>query len=135
MKKLCVFDLDGTLTNTLENLAYVTNIALDTVGAEPCETELFKYFAGDGAKMLIKRAMEYRKCDMSKLDQVFNTYMEHFKDDYCYLVKPYDGIKELVKELKEKGLKLAVYSNKPHAMAISVVEQVFGKGVFYYHWR
>ncbi len=130
MKKLCVFDLDGTLTDTLENLAYVTNIALATVGGEPCEPELFKYFAGDGVKMLIQRAMEYRHLDMKDYDDVLNTYMEHFKKDYCYLVKPYNHIVELVKELKNRGLKLSVYSNKPHEMAVNVVEQVFGKGTF-----
>ena len=130
MKKLCVFDLDGTLTNTLENLAYVTNEALDTIGAAHLEPELFKYFAGNGSKKLIERAMEYDKCDMSKFDLVYNTYMDKFKTEYCYLVKPYDGIVDTIKELKKKNIKLAVYSNKPHQMAVSVVEQVFGKGTF-----
>lgn len=130
MKKLCVFDLDGTLTDTLDNLQYVTNCALKSIGVDGCDRELFKYFAGDGVKMLIRRAMEYKKCDMQNYDKCLNNYMEQFKTDYCYLVKPYEHIVELVTKLKENGVKLSVYSNKPHIMAINVVEQIFGKGTF-----
>lgn len=130
MTKLCVFDLDGTLTDTLDNLAYVTNNALNKCGIDSCPSEMFKYFAGDGVKMLIKRAMEYQHADMALYDECLATYLQMFKTECAYLVKPYDEIVELVHALKEKGIILAVYSNKPHDMAVYVVEEVFGKGTF-----
>lgn len=130
MKKLCIFDLDGTLTNTLDNLAYVTNEALGKFGIKPSPTEMFKYFAGDGVKQLIKRAMEYQNADMTNYDACLNTYLELFETQCSYLVKPYDDIVPLLDELKKMGIKLSVYSNKPHEMAVSVVEEIFGKGTF-----
>ncbi len=130
MKKLCVFDLDGTLTDTLENLAYVTNAALGKFGISPSPTEKFKYFAGDGTKMLIKRVMEYQNADMENYDACLKEYLDLFETKCSYLVKPYDDIVNLIKELKARRMHLAVYSNKPHEMAISVVEEIFGKGTF-----
>lgn len=130
MKKLCVFDLDGTLTDTLDNLAAVTNEALNSVGLQGCPQEEYKFFAGDGAGMLIKRALQYQNAEMSLYTQCLSTYLALFKNKCSYLVKPYADIPELLNELKARGMLLCVYSNKPHDMAIKVVTEIFGERTF-----
>ncbi len=64
------------------------------------------------------------------LDEVYDRYMEYFAKDCLYEVKPYPGIPELLDTLKEKKIKIAVFSNKPHANTVDVVETLFGKGFF-----
>ena len=58
MSKLCIFDLDGTVLDTVGSIAYYGNLALEMNGIEPIEVEKYKYFAGDGARTLIRRMLE-----------------------------------------------------------------------------
>lgn len=131
MKKAVIFDLDGTLTNTLKSLWKSTNMALATAGLPPHEIDSYKYFAGNGAKELIRKSLiADGDTELVHFDSVMEAYNRIFEEYCMYEVKPYDGIQELLKALKEKGLHLAVNSNKPQPRTVDVVEEVFGKDTF-----
>lgn len=126
MVKLFIFDLDGTLVNSLEDLADATNYALKKHGYATHELSKYRYFVGDGVLKLIERAIleDGNKSDkVMQLIEEFNFYYEkHFSDK----TRPYDGITELIKELKEKGIKVAVASNKPDDFTKKIVKTFFG---------
>lgn len=131
MKKAVIFDLDGTLTNTLKSLWKSTNMALATAGLPPHEIDSYKYFAGNGAKELIRKSLiADGDTELVHFDSVMEAYNRIFEEYCMYEVKPYDGIPELLKALKERGLHLAVNSNKPQPRTVDVVEQIFGKDTF-----
>lgn len=131
MKKAVIFDLDGTLTNTLKSLWKSTNMALATAGLPPHEIDRYKYFAGNGAKELIRKSLiADGDTQLVHFDSVMEAYNRIFEEYCMYEVKPYDGIPELLKALKERGLHLAVNSNKPQPRTVDVVEQIFGKDTF-----
>ena len=131
MYKVAIFDLDGTLTDTLESMAVAGNKTLERVGLEKRKVEEYKYFAGDGADTLVRRMLIASGDTECKLfDKAYNLYRKEFAIDCTYKVKIYDGIMEMVKQMKEKGMKLAVLSNKPHARAVEVVYKFFGEGLF-----
>lgn len=131
MYKVAIFDLDGTLTDTLESMAVAGNKTLESVGLEKRSVEEYKYFAGDGADTLVRRMLVAAGDSECKLfDKAYNLYRKEFAIDCTYKVKTYDGIMEMVKQMKDKGMKLAVLSNKPHARAVEVVYKFFGEGLF-----
>lgn len=131
MKKAVIFDLDGTLSDSLVSIAYCANRALKKFGLAPFETDCYKYFVGDGAAELIRRCLLHQKADERALyEQVKAEYDELFQVDCMYQVKPYEGIPELLQELKRLGVRMAVLSNKPHANTQKVVYDLFGDGVF-----
>lgn len=131
MKKAVIFDLDGTLSDTIASIKYCGDRALGSVGYGPFTEQQYKYFVGDGAANLIRRALTAGgDKEQIHFEEAFARYREIFKEYCMYQVKPYDGILELIAGLKERGLKIAVLSNKPHAESISVVETLFGQGCF-----
>lgn len=131
MKKAVIFDLDGTVSDSLESIAYSANLALKPFGYGPFETQRYKYFAGDGAAILIERCLKAAGDEqLTHFDQVYPYYREIFKENCMYKVKPCEGVPGLLRALKERGVKIAVLSNKPHEEAVNVVETLFGKGYF-----
>ena len=131
MYKACIFDLDGTLTDTLESLTYSINGTLSELGLKNITSDQCRRFVGDGAKMLVKRALEASgDPKLQHLEEAVAVYGRIFAENCTYLVKPYDGITEMINELKKKNIKIAVFSNKPHNQTVDVVETIFGKGIF-----
>ncbi|MDO4294127.1 MAG: HAD family hydrolase [Eubacteriales bacterium] len=146
MKKVVIFDLDGTLANTLESIAYCTNRALADFGLPSIPTEQFKRFVGNGARTQITRALRFAgdperereggadddgfSTSPAHLEEVFARYMEYFSADCMYRVEPYPGIRELLEELKRRSVRIAVFSNKPHANTEAVIRSLFGEGYF-----
>lgn len=131
MKRACIFDLDGTLANTLESIAYCANRAIATVGLGPNPVENYKQYAGDGAPEMLRRSL--RAAGDKKLEyfeRVQKEYAAIFAKDCMYHVEPYAGIREALAALKERGVYLAVLSNKPHARTVDVIETLFGAGYF-----
>lgn len=127
----CIFDLDGTLTNTLESLTYSVNLTLKEMELPSITTDQCRKFVGDGARKLIERTLE--ACgdrSLSRLDEGMEIYGRIFHDNCTYHVTPYDGVMEMLADLKSMGMRLAVLSNKPHGQAVDVVRQIFGDGVF-----
>ena len=131
MIKAVIFDLDGTLTDTLESMAVAGNNTLESVGLEPRPIEEYKYFAGDGADVLVERFLKAAGDEkLEKYEEAYKNYKEEFALDCTYNVKVYDGILDMLEKLKEKKVKVAVLSNKPHQRVIQVVYKFFGEGMF-----
>lgn len=131
MIRCCIFDLDGTLLNTLKALTLTTNLVMKHFGYGEVDEEHIKKFVGDGYKLLMERALRY--CGDEKLEhyeESLTVYTELFAKNSMYEVKPYDGIWELLKQLKAQGIRIAVLSNKPHPRTVENIETVFGKGYF-----
>ena len=131
MKKTVIFDLDGTLLDSIHSIKYCTDLVMEKYGYGPFSVKQYQYFVGDGAANLIKRALTAGgDTTLSHFEEAFAAYKEIFKEHCMYQVKPYDGIKELLSSLTERGIFLCVLSNKPHAETINVIETFFGKGYF-----
>ncbi len=131
MKKVVIFDLDGTLSDSITSIQYSADLALVPLGYGPFSVEQYKYFVGDGAANLIKRCLQAGgDRELVHFEEAIARYREIFRENCMYRVKPYDGIVELLTELKARGMKLTVLSNKPHQEAVNVVEELFGKGYF-----
>lgn len=125
MIKAVLFDLDGTLVNSLSDLAASTNFALTKFGFPTHETENFKIFVGDGMAKLIERALPEDKRDMETINTTLDIFMEHYRAHYVDKTVPYDGISELLDKLT--GVKKAVISNKADEMAIHLTRKLLGE--------
>lgn len=132
MYKACIFDLDGTIADTVESSAYVGNRTLRHFHLEEIPVEKYNFYAGDGADELVKRMLAAVKGTEKTDYEAFRTlYRKWFEENPFYHVKPFDGILELLDGLKKEGLKIAVLSNKPHTAAVEVVDKIFGHDVFH----
>lgn len=131
MIKLCIFDLDGTVLDTVHTIAYYGNFALQKHGIEPIEDKEYNYFAGNGAVNLIKRALRFRNCLTDEIfEKVFSDYNAAYNANTSYLTAPFDGIKETLDAIKSLGIKMAILSNKPHFATCGVITELFGEGYF-----
>lgn len=131
MKNIVIFDLDGTLSDSISSMKYCADRALAAVGLGPFPEEAYKIFVGDGAEILIERALT--ASGDTKLEHkqvVYPLYLQYFSKDCMYGVKPYEGIVELLAELKRRKVKTAVLSNKPHLQTIDVIHSLFGADCF-----
>lgn len=131
MKKAVIFDLDGTLSDSIHSIKYSGDRTMEAFGYGPFTVEQYKYFVGDGAANLVKRALiAGGDKELSHFDEAYPLYREIFKENCMYRVRPYDGIPELLAALKAQQVKIAVLSNKPHAETVNVIETLYGKGCF-----
>ena len=129
--KACIFDLDGTLTDTLESLAFSVKETLKEMGLPQITTDECRSFVGNGARYLMERALEAAgDRELSRIEEGMEVYGRIFYENCTYLVTHYEGITETLKQMKDKGIKLAVLSNKPHQQTKKVVERIFGEDVF-----
>jgi phosphoglycolate phosphatase len=124
VKQGLIFDLDGTLVDSLQGIAASLNLALAASGLPPHPPEVVRGFIGNGARVLIRRAAPV-DADQSLLD----TLEQAFKVDYD-LTWPtgtfaYDGIVDLLEILQSRGYPLAVLSNKPHPFTVAMVSRMF----------
>lgn len=131
--KACIFDLDGTLVDSLESIHYSVNATLEELGLKQITKEQCQAFVGNGARYLMERSLEAAgDSELKYLEKAMEIYMRIFEMGCVYHVKPYKGVRELLMKLKEKGVRLAVLSNKPHMQTLQVVCSVFGKDIFDY---
>ena len=131
MYKACIFDLDGTLTDTLESLTYSVNATLNELHLPVITAEQCKSFVGSGARFLIERALEASgDTKLVHIEEAMDIYGRIFKENCTYRVAPYEGIVDMLKDLKEAGIRMAVLSNKPHLQTIDVVQEFFGEDTF-----
>lgn len=124
MPKLYVFDLDGTLINSLEDLADSTNYALKKNGFSTYETQKYKYFVGDGVPMLIKRALGERYAEKAQ-EAVHADFNEFYNEHYADKTRPYKGCEVLLKAIEKQGAKCAVLSNKPDNFVKIIVKKIY----------
>ena len=130
MIKACIFDLDGTLADTIESLSYSVGKTLKEMGLAQISREECQSFVGNGARRLVELSICAAGGDKSRFDEGMEIYRRIFDDNCTYHVTPYEGVENTLKQLRERGVKLAVLSNKPHKQTVKVVEGIFGKGTF-----
>lgn len=111
MIKNVIFDLDGTLLNTLQDLKDSTNYALEQFGFPKRSIEEVRKFVGNGVKKLIERAVP-ETCDTETTEKCLSIFKQNYAENMYNHTKPYNGIPEILKELKNQGLKIGVVSNK-----------------------
>lgn len=124
MSRLAIFDLDGTLLDTIDDLAVACNHALRRFGFPEHGREAYKLFVGNGTHNLILRALAPVK-DTASIAQVEAVFHAYYRDHAQDCTRPYDGIPEALAAVKAGGYRLAVLSNKPHAYVGELVEQYF----------
>lgn len=127
MSKCVIFDLDGTILDTIEAITYYVNLTFNEEGIEPILVEDCKYYAGNGARKLIERSLASRGItDEESISRILEIYKKHYDDAPLYLTKPFEGISEMLLKLRLNGYKLAVVSNKPHTASYPIVKHFFG---------
>lgn len=129
--RACIFDLDGTLADTLSSLVFSVNETMKEIGMPQITRDQCRQFVGNGAKVLIEEALKAGGDEkLTRFEEAFEAYGRIFDANCTYQVKPYPGILEMLAQMKERGMKLGVLSNKPDAQAVHVVSEIFGKDVF-----
>lgn len=123
-----VFDLDGTLLDTLGDLRDSVNFALVKNSLPPRSTDEIRAFVGNGIRLLIERAVPENTPE-KVVDQCFSDFKEHYKNNSAILTKPYDGIIDLLKKLKSSNIKIAVVSNKAD-FAVKILVDKYFNGLF-----
>lgn len=119
-----VFDLDGTLLDTLGDLRNSVNFALEKNGFQKRTTEEIRAFVGNGIRLLIERAVP-ENTPIQEIDRCFEDFKMHYKDNSAVLTKPYDKIIDVLNELRDNGVKTAVVSNKADFAVKSLVDFYF----------
>ena len=119
-----VFDLDGTLLETLKDLAASTNYALRTHNMPEHSIEDVRMFVGNGVKKLMERAIP-NGIENPQFEDVYATFRQHYLEHNLDTTKPYEGIPELLAELKARGKKLAIVSNKFYAATQELARHFF----------
>lgn len=127
---LAIFDMDGTILNTIEDLCDSTNYALETNGYAKRTLEEVKSFVGNGIRKLIEKAVP-KGCNESDVSRVFETFKEYYACHCAVKTAPYNGIIATINELKHMGVKVAVVSNKANFAVQSLCEDYFS-GLFDY---
>ena len=113
MKRLLIFDLDGTLLNTIGGIGSACNEMLDHFGLPTWELSDYERFVGDGSRMLIKRSLPVEKAaDDDFVDSARDVYLKYYRANLARETRPYEGMPELLEELQGRGITLAVASNK-----------------------
>ena len=131
--KACIFDLDGTLTNTLESMTYSVNLTLEEMGLSKITKDQCRLFVGNGARVLMEKSLKAAgDTDASRIEEGMEIYGRIFDRNCTYHVTPYKGIPEMLKALKDNGIQLAVLSNKPDRQTVKVVKAIFGEELFDY---
>ena len=127
MIRHCIFDLDGTLLNTLGTITYYVNKALSDFSLPTITEEECRIILGNGAAVLMRRAMElYGVYEPQLYERVLEHYIALYDAAPLHLTVPYDGIEELLAGLRADGITVAVVSNKPDYATCRVVEHFFG---------
>lgn len=128
--KLVIFDLDGTLLNTIDDLALSVNHVLKKRGYPTHSIEQYKYFVGNGVTKLIERAIPKELSTPELVRSIQDEYVEYYAQHGKENTTPYQGIEELITKLTDSGIDIAVASNKHHSATIEIIEYYFGKNTF-----
>ena len=121
-----VFDLDGTLLNTIEDIANSTNVALASLGFPPHPVEAYKLFVGDGEDMLARRALPEGHRDPTTVSQTVALFHQEYSERWADCTRPFAGIPSLLDALVRKGYRFAIFSNKAQRFAEATVTKLLG---------
>ena len=123
MKKLAIFDLDGTLLNTISDLGASCNYALKVLGYAEHPISAYNYMVGNGVRKLIERAQP--DADATTVNLLYGKFREHYDQHCTDTTVPYPGIPELLEELTQRGVALAVASNKYEGAVKRIITHFF----------
>ncbi|MHB8062888.1 MAG: HAD family hydrolase [Ruminiclostridium sp.] len=124
-----IFDLDGTLIDSLEDLADSANEALTKYGFNGHPVEAYKKFIGNGIRQLVINAVP-ENTEESLIDSILKDYSCIYKKNYINKTHLYENVHSLLENLKELGIKMAVCSNKPDSLTNEIIEKIIGKEYF-----
>ena len=126
MIKNCLFDLDGTLLDTLSAIAYYANGALRARGIAPITTDDARSFIGNGAETFMDRIFKKKGIsDPELFAEVLREYKDAYDREPLYMTAPYRGVPELLKALRDNGIRICVLSNKPDVAVRGIIEHFF----------
>lgn len=123
--KAVVFDLDGTLCDTLCDLADAVNTALGEYGFKERSLHEIQYAVGNGSVKLIERSLPEVSRDPETIEKIHKRYIELYGKNYLVKTSAYEGLPEIVSKLKKAGIRLAVVTNKPDYRAREIVERFY----------
>ncbi len=123
-----MFDLDGTLADTLQDIANAANHALVHLGHAAIETPRFRHLAGQGLRNLMAAVLGPDRAE--QIDEGMAMFRAHYADHFIDHTKPFEGISEVLDAAAARGLPMAVLSNKPHPATLLVMEKVFSRWPF-----
>lgn len=142
MYKAYVFDLDGTLIDSLKTIANAFNMQVEKQGYEPIEEKAFNYLVGDGPKILTERAVdlliERDNLNLSEKEKnelveiIYKEYMDYYLNMDDTFTKAFDGVRESLDDLKSRNKLIAVCTNKPLEATHIVLDNIFGRNYFDY---
>lgn len=124
-----IFDLDGTLLDTLQDLTDAMNHVLTAAGHKPISAAICRTMIGNGVRVLLERAIGL---DGRALDDALKNYLAYYHDHKCDHTRPFAGIPEVLDALKTSGRRLAILSNKPHQATTEIAGQLLGGWPFEY---
>ncbi len=134
MYSLVVFDLDGTLCDTLADLANAVNMALSSEGLPTHPLSSYNQFVGNGVNMLIKSALGDKAEDTELFDKVKAYFDSYYPQHLCDYTLSYSGMAELLHTLTDRGVKTAVHSNKPHIYIDTILSKLYPEHQFSVAW-
>lgn len=125
MKKLVIFDLDGTLLNTIEDLGHAANHALERNGYATHSMASYPYFVGNGVRRLMTRVLPEDARDNETVDRVLTDFLEYYDEHCTDCTKPYNGMPELLQDLSYQDVAMAVASNKYQKAVDKIIPHFF----------
>ena len=123
--KAVIFDLDGTLVDSLEDIANACNEVLESEGLPVHSVKSYQAMIGNGARHLIQEALPDSKSN--RVDEILELFEAHYEENLLVKSKPYGGMVKILESLAAQGLPMSVLSNKPHEMTTHMVQELFGK--------
>jgi phosphoglycolate phosphatase len=127
--KASLFDLDGTLLDTLDDLADTANAALTALRFPVHPTDSYRYFVGDGLRVLVERIVP-ATCSEEQIAECEHIFKKKYAAHWADKSRPYPGIEEMISRLHDMGLKLAILSNKPDDFTGLCVDRFFPANTF-----
>ena len=121
---LAIFDMDGTILNTIDDLADSLNVILERYSMPLHTVDQVRFMVGNGIPKLIERAIPNGR-DNPKFDEILKEYIAYYEEHSAIKTRPYDGIVEAVKSLRKSGVKIAVNTNKVEEAALDLVAKYF----------
>ena len=128
-KKLLIFDLDGTLINSALDLGLAINDMLTTLGKAPFESDTIHHWVGNGAVPLVKRALSASRTidenlDPKLVEEALEIFFKSYQKNLAKATVPYEGVKETLDTLKNKGYRLTIVTNKPFKFVAPILEKL-----------
>jgi phosphoglycolate phosphatase len=122
-----IFDLDGTIMDTIDGIGYAANLSLKKFGYTPCDRTFFVGAIGNGAHTLIAKAIGPKSTDETIVIKVLECFLNEYEKHWEVGLRIYDGMTELIDQIQKMGIKIGVNTNKPNVIAQKIVRSFFNE--------